>query len=76
MFGYPITDLFADRVEDSWTGPVQWFERDRLEDHTNERLRMMAGRLGATMLEIQDRPWEQVPQVTSAPDGCRYVPAA
>lgn len=72
VFGYPITDLRIETVEGTWTGPVQWFERDRLEDHGAEGV--MAGRLGAQILELQGRPWTTWPQVDSAPRGCRYFP--
>lgn len=72
VFGYPITDLRVETVEGTWTGPVQWFERDRLEDHGAEGV--MAGRLGAQILELQGRPWTSWPQVDSAPRGCRYFP--
>jgi hypothetical protein len=74
VFGYPISDVFSDQVEGTWTGPVQWFERDRLEDHSAEGLGVLAGRLGAWMLELQDRPWEDLPRVDQAPAGCRYFP--
>jgi len=74
VFGYPITDALNDYVEETWYGPVQWFERDRLEDHVGEGLGVMAGRLGAGMLELQGRPWERLPRVEAAQDGCRYFP--
>src|SRR5690349_21492178 len=32
VFGFPISSLNTETVED-WRGPVQWFQRDRLEDH-------------------------------------------
>lgn len=72
VFGYPITELRTETVEGTWTGPVQWFERDRLEDHGAEGV--LAGRLGAKILELQGRPWTTFPQVDSAPRGCRYFP--
>jgi hypothetical protein len=59
VFGYPISDLHTETVEGSWSGPVQWFERDRLEDHSREGLGVLAGRLGARYLELQGRPWSQ-----------------
>ena len=34
VFGFPTTPLQTETVE-GWSGPVQWFERDRLEDHAN-----------------------------------------
>jgi len=57
VFGYPITDLRDETIEGTWTGPTQWFERDRLEDHANEGKGVLAGRLGAQFLEQQGRPW-------------------
>ena len=57
VFGYPITAQRTETVEGAWTGPVQWFERDRLEDHSNEGKGILAGRLGAHLLELQGRPW-------------------
>lgn len=69
VFGYPISPLQVETVE-GWSGPVQWFERDRLEDHG--RVGVLAGRLGARLLEIQGRPWETLPQVDQAPRGCRF----
>ncbi len=59
MFGYPITPLTIERVENQDL-PVQWFERDRLEDHG--ALGVMAGRLGAQLLSHYRQPggvsWE------------------
>jgi len=74
VFGYPISGVFDDQIEGSWIGPVQWFERDRLEDHSAEGLGVLAGRLGASILEAQERPWEDLPRVDQAPAGCRYFP--
>jgi len=74
VFGYPITDVVVDQVDGTWKGPVQWFERDRLEDHSAQEQGVLAGRLGATMLELQDRRWEELPRVDQAPAGCRYFP--
>jgi hypothetical protein len=58
VFGFPLSDQRVETVEGSWTGPVQWFQRDRLEDHSNEGLGVLAGRLGARYLELQGRPWQ------------------
>jgi len=44
VFGYPISPLRTETIEGTWTGPTQWFERDRLEDHGAEGV--LAGRLG------------------------------
>ena len=48
IFGYPITPQRMEAVEGQ-TVPVQWFERDRLEDHG--AVGVLAGRLGARFLE-------------------------
>jgi hypothetical protein len=69
VFGYPITPLQSERVE-SWTGPVQWFERDRLEDHSAEGIGVLAGRLGVERLAQVGRPWQQRPAPPAA-QGCR-----
>ena len=58
VFGYPISGQQIETVEGTWTGPTQWFERDRLEDHANEGKGVLAGRLGARYLELQGRPWQ------------------
>lgn len=71
VFGYPISPVQTEVVE-GWSGPVQWFERDRLEDHGAEGI--MAGRLGAAVLEAQGRPWQTLPQVERAEPGCLYFP--
>ncbi len=71
VFGYPITEQRVETVE-GWTGPVQWFERDRLEDHGDQGV--MAGRLGAKILELENQPWHTFPQVNSAPAGCSFFP--
>lgn len=70
VFGYPTTELRIETNNDGWTGPTQWFERDRLEDHGAEGV--LAGRLGAGLLELQRRPWQTFPKVNNAPQGCRY----
>jgi len=69
VFGYPISELREESIE-GWTGPVQWFERDRLEDHGPDGV--MAGRLGADILELRGRSWYDYPTVTSAPSACLY----
>jgi hypothetical protein len=72
VFGYPISTLSIETVED-WRGPVQWFERDRLEDHGSSGV--MAGRLGVRALElVQGRAWDTLPRIQSAPQGCRFFP--
>ncbi len=70
IFGYPVTPQQIETVEGQ-TLPVQWFERDRLEDHGAAGV--MAGRLGARYLEMTYRPWEYFDQVDRAgtPATCR-----
>ncbi|MBC8077771.1 MAG: hypothetical protein H7Y32_16975 [Chloroflexales bacterium] len=58
VFGYPTTPQQVETIEGTWTGPTQWFERDRLEDHSNEGKGVLAGRLGAQRLEQQGRAWQ------------------
>jgi hypothetical protein len=69
VFGYPITPLRIETI-DGWTGPTQWFERDRLEDHGTRGV--LAGRLGVELLALQGQPWETFPQATRAPGGCIF----
>lgn len=72
VFGYPITQLASETNADGFTGPTQWFERDRLEDHSAEGKGVLAGRLGAQALLMEGRPWESLSKVSSAAEGCRY----
>jgi tetratricopeptide (TPR) repeat protein len=69
VFGYPITAQREETIEGA-TLSVQWFERDRLEDHGAAGV--MAGRLGAAMLAQRGTPWESYPQVETAAEGCHY----
>jgi hypothetical protein len=73
VFGYPISAVEYEYIRESdWIGAVQWFERDRLEDHSPDGQGILAGRLGARMLEIESNPWERWPTVESAPPGCHF----
>jgi len=74
VFGYPITAVRTELVEGSWTGPVQWFERDRLEDHSNDGQGVLAGRLGAKWLEFKGTPWQTLPGAPGPgdPNTCRF----
>jgi hypothetical protein len=73
-FGFPISVQRNETVEGTWTGPVQWFERDRLEDHTNEGKGVLAGRLGARALELQGVDWQTLPRDAAAAPGCSLFP--
>ena len=60
IFGYPISPLQSETMEGQML-PVQWFERDRLEDHGS--VGVLAGRLGARFLELSNSPWESFPTI-------------
>jgi hypothetical protein len=74
VFGYPISALQTETNNDGWTGPTQWFERDRLEDHANQGLGVLAGRLGVSYLQLQGTSWESYPRIgpNEVGTGCRY----
>jgi hypothetical protein len=75
VFGFPVSAEQVETVEGSWTGSVQWFERDRLENHSDQGLGVLAGRLGARYLELQGRPWSQGNQGPQpARNLCTYFP--
>jgi hypothetical protein len=61
VFGYPISPAREETIEGNWTGLTQWFERDRLEDHSNEGKGVLAGRLGAQYLDVTGRSWRRGP---------------
>ena len=71
VFGYPIGPENPNEiVEGSWVGRTQWFERDRLEVHAEG---VLAGRMGARLLELQGRSWWDFPPYAGGvPDGCVY----
>jgi hypothetical protein len=73
VFGLPISPLRTETVEGTWTGPVQWFERDRLEDHGANGV--LAGRLGAHRLNAAGDGWwrgEQRVSAEAVPFDCNY----
>lgn len=72
VFGYPISDVRNESVEETWYGPTQWFERDRLEDHGTAGV--MAGRLGARALEQQGHPWTQGTGPVRGDGNCIHFP--
>ena len=72
VFGYPITALASETNAEGFTGPTQWFERDRLEDHSVEGKGVLAGRLGAQKLMMQGRPWEMLPKGTPGRTDCVF----
>jgi hypothetical protein len=82
IFGYPIGALQEEAIHNddgsvAWVGPVQWFERDRLEDHGAEGAGVLAGRLGAEQLHsFSYQPLLPRPAEVDGPAaaGCRYFP--
>jgi hypothetical protein len=75
VFGYPISPLIPNEiVEDTWVGPTQWFERDRLEDHSAEGLGVLAGRLGVRFLEMRGQSWWDFPRLNGPAPDCAYFP--
>jgi hypothetical protein len=72
VFGYPITAERTETVEQSWAGPVQWFERDRLEDHAADGQGVLAGRLGDSALQLKGINWRTLPGDNVAQTGCRF----
>ena len=68
VFGYPTGPQETLTIE-GWTGPAQWFERDRLEDHSAQGEGVLAGRLGAERLEQQGRSWQYGPNTTATTPG-------
>lgn len=69
VFGYPISDLHDEVVEGSWYGPVQWFERDRLEFHGPDGV--LAGRLGAKLLHLRGENWIFGQRPRETPPSCQ-----
>ncbi|NJK81024.1 MAG: hypothetical protein HC914_14465 [Chloroflexaceae bacterium] len=51
LFGLPLSPARLQTIEQNWTGPVQWFERGRLEDHGLAGV--LEGRLGAEWLDLR-----------------------
>lgn len=70
VFGYPISAVQLATSENTWTGPVQWFERDRLEDHGLDGI--MRGRLGADLLNLRGEQWWLQPHQGTIPNGCEH----
>lgn len=71
VFGYPISSVETATVE-GWTGPVQWFERDRLEIQADGTI--TAGRLGDERLMQLGIDWQTLQRDTAGVPGCRFFP--
>jgi hypothetical protein len=72
VFGFPTGPQHEELIEGR-PYQVQWFERNRLELHPENRppYDVLLGRLGAARLEQQGRDWMQFPRSTSRA-GCRF----
>ncbi|MBC8078344.1 MAG: CAP domain-containing protein, partial [Chloroflexales bacterium] len=74
VFGFPIGPQQEAQVEGQ-PRQVQWFERNRLELHPENRApyNVLVGRLGADRLEQQGRAWQGFAKSQAQP-GCRFYP--
>lgn len=73
VFGYPIGPQQEELVEGTRL-QVQWFERNRLELHPENRAPydVLLGRLGVDRLVQQGRDWNSFSKVTAAPNSSCY----
>jgi hypothetical protein len=69
VFGYPISEQRQENVEGR-NLQIQWFERDRLEDHGPAGV--LAGRLGDEWLLQTGRSWQQLYPRQSPTPTCRF----
>lgn len=76
ILGLPISPERSERGADGRDYPTQWFERARLELHTenNPPYDVLIGLLGVEALKARGTHWEDLPTVEDAPAGCRYFP--
>ena len=72
VFGFPTTDQHEEQVEGK-PFQVQWFERNRLELHPENRAPydVLLGRLGVDRLQQQGRDWFTFPK-GKPENGCRF----
>jgi hypothetical protein len=82
-FGYPISSQFEETIG-SWRGPVQFFERRRMEYHVEYGGAILLGLLGQSVYEIEalqkcgipvDRHWIEALARSASPSslGCPQV---
>jgi hypothetical protein len=66
VFGFPVTEEFIQQSPDATQGyPVQYFERQRFEYHSEHRgtpYEVLLGRLGAEALARSGRVWQDFPK--------------
>ncbi len=76
VFGFPLTEEFIQQNPDATQGyPVQYFERQRFEYHSEHRgtpYAVLLGRLGAESLTRSGRVWQDFPK--AAPGTPHYFP--
>jgi hypothetical protein len=74
VFGFPLTEEFVQQSPDADQGyPVQYFERQRFEYHSEHRgtaYEVLLGRLGAEALSRSGRDWQSFPK--ASPDTAHY----
>jgi uncharacterized lipoprotein YbaY/predicted secreted protein len=71
VFGLPITDQLTEN-----NLPVQYFERQRFELHTENAppYDVLLGRLGDELLKQRSIDWFALPKADGAQAGCRFFP--
>ncbi len=76
IIGYPISQEFIERGEDGRDYVVQYFERHRLEQHTENQppYHILLSRLGNTVLAQSGRDWFAFPKGQPQP-GCLFFEA-
>lgn len=76
VFGFPLTEEFIQQGPDASRGyPVQYFERQRFEyhsEHSGTPYEVLLGRLGAEALARSGRSWQDFPK--AAPESAHYFP--
>src|SRR6266496_270811 len=72
IFGYPIAQQHEETIEGR-PFQVQWFERERLELHPENRppYDVLLGRLGDEVLRRQGRDWQTFPKAQRK-SGCQF----
>lgn len=73
IFGYPISEEFAERGDDGLDYTAQYFERYRFELHPENPwpYQVQLSRIGDAILKIQGRDWFTFPKTGSQP-GCMF----
>jgi hypothetical protein len=72
VYGYPITDVIVETNAEGFTGPTQWFERDRLEDQSAEGPGILARPARCAETGNGGTSWESLPKVPGGGKDCRW----